>query len=83
MLGQGRIADAQKTADQALTLSRQSGNRQARFDAGLASARAFSAEGKGADGLKMLEGVLAEAKNTAISTTSTRLDLRWAKSKLR
>jgi serine/threonine protein kinase/tetratricopeptide (TPR) repeat protein len=62
MLGQGRIADAQKTANQALTLSRQSANRQARFDAGLASARAFSAEGKDADGLKMLEGVLAEAK---------------------
>ena len=31
MLKQGRLADAQKTAERAVSLSRQSGNRQAAF----------------------------------------------------
>jgi hypothetical protein len=62
LLRQGRVADAQKTAQQAITLSRRSGNRQARFDAELANARALAASGRGAAGLNRVEPVLAEAK---------------------
>jgi serine/threonine protein kinase/tetratricopeptide (TPR) repeat protein/TolB-like protein len=62
MLKQGRIADAQKAAEQAINLSRQSGNRLARFDAELANARTLSASGKGAEALQRLEPVLTEAK---------------------
>jgi len=62
MLKQGRVADAQKTAEQAITLSRQSGNRQARFDVELANGRARAASGKGAEALQRLDAVLAEAK---------------------
>jgi hypothetical protein len=62
LLKQGRLADAQKTAEQAITLSRQSGNRLARFDAELANARVLAASGKGAEALSRLEAVLTEAK---------------------
>jgi ATP/maltotriose-dependent transcriptional regulator MalT len=62
MLKQERLADAQKTAEQAITLSRQSGNRLARFDAELANARVLTASRKGAEALPRLEAVLAEAK---------------------
>ena len=62
MLKQGRLADAQKTAEQAITLSRQSGNRLARFDAELANARVLAASGKSAEALARLEAVLTEAK---------------------
>ena len=62
MLKQSRIADAQTTAERAVTLSRRSGNRQPRFDAELASARVLAASGKSTEALKRLEGLLAEAK---------------------
>lgn len=62
MLKQGRVADAQKTAEQAITLSRQGGNRQARFDAELANGRALGASGKSAEAVQRLDAVLAETK---------------------
>jgi hypothetical protein len=62
MLKQSRIADAQTTADRAVTLSKRSGSRQPRFDAELASARVLDASGKSVEALKRLEALLAEAK---------------------
>ncbi len=62
MLKQGRAADARKTAEHAITLSRQGGNRQVRFDVELADGRALAASGKGAEAVQRLDAVLAEAK---------------------
>ena len=62
MLKQGRVDDALKTADRAVSLSRQSGDRQARFNSELANAKALAASGKSADGLNRLQAVLTEAK---------------------
>jgi tetratricopeptide (TPR) repeat protein/TolB-like protein len=61
LLKQGRIPDAQKTADRAIALSRQSGNRQARFEAELANARVLAALGESVEATKRLEAVLSEA----------------------
>ena len=62
MLKQSRVEVALKTADRAVSLSRQSGDRQARFNAELANAKALAASGKSAEGLSRLEAVLVEAK---------------------
>jgi tetratricopeptide (TPR) repeat protein len=61
-LKQGRLVDAQKAAEQAIALSRQSGNRLARFDAELANGRVLAASDKSAEALPQLEALLTEAK---------------------
>ena len=62
MLKQGRVDDALRTANRAVSLSRQSGDRQARFNSELANAKALAASGKSADGLNRLQAVLTEAR---------------------
>jgi len=62
LLKQGRVPDAQKTAERAIALSRQSGNRQARFEAELANAKVLAALGESAEASKRIEAVLSEAK---------------------
>jgi len=60
LLAQGKVGDAQGAARRALTLSRQTGNRPARFDATLASARVKAASGKANEALQDLQAMLAE-----------------------
>jgi len=57
------LAAAQETADRALSLSRESGSRPARFEAALASARVKTASNKTGEARKNLESVLSEATN--------------------
>src|SRR5437016_311137 len=59
LLAQGKVGDAQGAARRALTLSRQTGNRPARFDATLASARVKAASGKANEALQDLQAMLA------------------------
>ena len=61
-LAQKDLQTARDAAEQSMTLAHKAGNRPPIFDAALARARVLSAEGKAAQAMSDLEGVLADAK---------------------
>lgn len=61
-LEQKDLQKARDAAEQSTTLAHKAGNRPPIFDATLATARVLTAEGKAAEAISALEGLLADAK---------------------
>jgi hypothetical protein len=62
LLDEGKTAEAQSTAERAISLSQRSASRVPRFEATLASARVLGATGRTPEALKKLDSMLTETR---------------------